>query len=69
LVAERLYDATATLELLPRSGRIVRELGRDDLRELIVGDYRIVYRLEEGAAVLLTVFRGSRLLPLDMLDV
>jgi addiction module RelE/StbE family toxin len=55
LVAERLYDATSQLELFPRSGRVVPELSRDDVRELIVGDYRIVYRL--------AVFRGSRLLP------
>ncbi len=63
LVAERLFEATARLETLPRSGRVVPELGRDDLREFIVGDYRIVYRLESDTAVLLTVFRGSRLLP------
>jgi addiction module RelE/StbE family toxin len=63
LVAERLYDATSQLELFPRSGRVVPELSRDDVRELIVGDYRIVYRLDNDVAVLLTVFRGSRLLP------
>jgi addiction module RelE/StbE family toxin len=63
LVAERLFDATERLELFPRSGRIVPELERDDIRELIVGDYRLVYRLEADLAVLLTVFRGSRLLP------
>jgi addiction module RelE/StbE family toxin len=63
LVAERLFDATSQLTLFPRSGRVVPELARDEIRELIVGDYRIVYRLEGDAAVLLTVFRGSRLLP------
>ena len=68
LVAERLFDATTRLEAFPRSGRVVPELGRHDLRELLVGDYRIVYRLESEAAVLLTVFRGSRLLPLELLD-
>ena len=68
LVAERLFNATTRLEAFPRSGRVVPELGRDDLRELLVGDYRIVYRLESEAAVLLTVFRGSRLLPLELLD-
>jgi hypothetical protein len=47
---------------------VVPEVGRHDLRELIVGDYRIVYRLEAGVAVLLTVFRGSRLLPIDLFD-
>lgn len=61
LVAERLVSATDRLEAFPRSGRIVPEVGREDLREIIVGDYRIVYRLDLDAAVLLTVFRGSRL--------
>jgi mRNA-degrading endonuclease RelE of RelBE toxin-antitoxin system len=42
---------------------VVPEVGHEDLREIIVGDYRIVYRLEPDACVLLTVFRSSRLLP------
>lgn len=66
LVVERLYEATERLELFPRSGRMVPEVGREEIREFIVGDYRIVYRLESDAAVLLTVFRGSRLLPVDI---
>ena len=63
LVAERLYDATARLESFPRSGRVIPELGRDDLREIIVGEYRIVYLLTSDAVVLVTVFRSSRLFP------
>ena len=63
LVAERLVAATGRIELFPRSGRIVPELGRQDLREIIVGEYRLVYRVEPEAAVLLTVFRSSRLFP------
>jgi plasmid stabilization system protein ParE len=42
LVAERLYEATSQIELFPYSGRMVPELGREDIRELIVGDYHIV---------------------------
>ena len=68
LVAERLVEATERLEVFPRSGRKVPEAGRDDLREIIVGDYRIVYRLESDSAVLLTVFRGSRLLPMNLVQ-
>jgi plasmid stabilization system protein ParE len=45
-------------ELFPRSGRVVPELSRDDVRELIVGDYRIVYRLDNDVAVLLTRVPG-----------
>lgn len=66
LVAERLFDATQRLELFPLSGRAVPELGRDDVREMIIGDYRIVYRLKGETAVLLTVFRSSRLFPTSL---
>jgi addiction module RelE/StbE family toxin len=63
LVAERLFEATDRLRDFPRSGRIVPELGRDDVREIIMGEYRIVYQVEPRAVTLLTVFRSSRLFP------
>lgn len=63
LVAERLFDATSRIEAFPYSGRVVPEIGIDDVREIIIGEYRIVYRLTGEAAVLLTVFRSSRLFP------
>lgn len=63
LVAERLFDATSRLETFPMSGRMVPELGREDVREIIVGDYRMVYRLEGELAVLLAVYRSSMLFP------
>lgn len=66
LVAERLYEATSRIEAFPRSGRVVPEVGREDVRELIVGEYRIVYRLAGDTAELLTVFRSSRLLPVKL---
>jgi toxin ParE1/3/4 len=68
LVAERLYDATSRIEAFPMSGRRVPELGREDIRELIVGDYRIVYRLAGELAVLLTVYRSSMLFPFRLFD-
>jgi hypothetical protein len=46
----------------------VPEVGRENLREIVVGVYRVVYRLELDAAVLLTVFRGSMLFPRDHLN-
>ena len=63
LVVERLFDATQRLESFPFSGRVVPELGRDDVREIVLGEYRIVYRLKGETAELITVFRSSRLLP------
>jgi toxin ParE1/3/4 len=67
-VAERLFDATLRLKLFPLSGRIVPELERDDIRELIVGEYRLVYRVLYKAVILLTVFRSSRLFPKNLAD-
>ena len=66
LVAERIFESTARLEVFPRSGRVVPEVGRDDVREIIVGDYRVVYRIEADACVLFTVFRSSRVFPVGL---
>jgi toxin ParE1/3/4 len=63
LVVERLFDATQRLESFPFSGRVVPELGRDDVREIVLGEYRIVYRSKGETAELITVFRSSRLFP------
>lgn len=66
LVAERLFEATTRLQAFPGSGRMVPELNRRDVREVLMGEYRIVYRLEGEAVRLLTVFRSSRLFPTDL---
>ena len=63
LLVERLFTAVDRLTTFPESGRIVPEFQRADLREVILGSYRIVYRLRDGHAVILTVFHGARLFP------
>lgn len=66
LVAARIVHAVDRLAEFPRSGRSVPELGREDVREVIRGHYRIVYRYGEVAddVHVLTVFHGARLFPL-----
>jgi addiction module RelE/StbE family toxin len=61
LVVARLLEAVERLELFPRSGRIVPELADPQLREVIEPPYRIVYRVLDESAEILTVFRASRL--------
>jgi len=60
--ADRVLHATDLLARFPRSGRIVPELGIGTIREDIVSSYRIIYRIKEGDAHLLTVHHGARLL-------
>lgn len=46
----------------PLAGRIVPELAREDIRELIEGNYRVVYQVFDDRLVILTVFEGHQLL-------
>jgi toxin ParE1/3/4 len=66
---ERVFAAIMRLEAFPRSGRIVPEIGQEDIREIIFGSYRIVYAVSEEEVNILTVFHAARLLrPSDLPD-
>lgn len=47
---------------MPNAGRIVPEVGRPDVREVLLRTYRIVYRVVDDGIVVLTLFEGHRLL-------
>ena len=51
-------DAVRRLAVFPSSGRAVPEVGRDDLREIILDGYRIVYQIRGDRIVVVTVFEG-----------
>lgn len=53
--AERLVD-------FPNSGRVVPEIGDPAVREIILGNYRVIYRLRSESVEILTVYHGARLL-------
>ena len=40
---DKLLSASARLSELPRSGRKVPEYGQDDVRELLIKPYRLIY--------------------------
>lgn len=50
----------------PRAGRRVPELERDDIREVFLGAYRILYRIAPRELVVIAVFEGHRLIPDDV---
>ena len=62
LVAERLVGAVERLEALPHSGRMVPEFNDDRLREVIWGNYRIIYQLLNDTVEVLTIYHGARIL-------
>ncbi|NTW54050.1 MAG: type II toxin-antitoxin system RelE/ParE family toxin [Chlorobaculum sp.] len=58
-------DSLAAVERLsefPYSGRIVPEVNDPAVREILFGNYHIVYRVNENLVELLTMYHGARLL-------
>ena len=58
VVAARIVEAFERLVDFPQSGRVVPELGRGDVRELIHGAYRLVYQLRGDRAEILASITG-----------
>ena len=50
-----LFNSVRQSADFPESGRVVPEVGRPELRELIYGRYRVIYRLEAKRISILTV--------------
>jgi len=63
IFADRVLRSTDRLASHPHLGRGVPELGIENIREIIVGSYRVIYRIREETVHLLTLYHGAR--PLD----
>ncbi len=68
MFASQIIDKASTLELFPKAGRIVPESNREDVREMIHGSYRIIYRLINDEVQILTVHHSARLLDLSEIN-
>ena len=64
---EHLRERARNALHAPLAGRKVPEFLRDDIRELIEGNYRIVYQVFADRLVILTVFEGHQLFPEEKL--
>jgi plasmid stabilization system protein ParE len=60
-LVSRLWQRAVVLKSHPRLGRVVPELCDQDLREIIDGNYRIVYQLADHEILIVTVFEGHRM--------
>ncbi len=63
LTVDRIIASAERLRAFPQSGRVVPERPNPEIREVIVGPFRVVYRYRSGVVDIATVFRGSRLFP------
>ena len=60
-----MFSKVEQLESSPEIGRIVPEINNNQFRELIYGNYRIIYRVEKKQISILTVRHGKQILPIN----
>ncbi len=59
-VVKKILGQSRMLTQFPRAGRIVPEFDDENVRELIVYSYRVIYRLLEDEIVVAAVIHGRR---------
>jgi plasmid stabilization system protein ParE len=57
---QRVRDKVATLERLPEVGSPVEDLRYSGYRELIVQNYRIIYRFHNNSCEIIAIFRAEQ---------
>jgi len=63
ITVNKLFDYTDILEIYPLSGKSVPEFEDDSIRELVKGNYRIVYQIiNDNRIDILTVHNCARLI-------
>ena len=65
---DRLTNRSQQIECFPFSGRMVLEYWSQDIREIIEGPYRIIYRIKKDQVDVLAVVHGSRMLTEDLVN-
>ncbi len=61
----KIFTKVEHLKRSPEMGRIVPEISDLQFRELIYGNYRIIYRIEKKQISILTIRHGKQILPID----
>ncbi len=61
LTVKKLFERPDILKTFPQAGRIVPEKNEENLRELIEGNYRIIYEIVSSDQInILTVYHSAR---------
>ncbi len=58
----RIRESVTRARVFPELGQVVPELRRNDIREFLHGNYRVIYRVGAGRIDIITVFHSARLL-------
>jgi len=60
---QKFFERVEVLHQYPKIGKVVPEITRENIRELISGNYRIIYKIISKSRIdILTVHHAARLL-------
>ena len=67
-MVDRLTRGAQRIARAPRTARKVPEFNRDELREILIRPYRVIFRIEAASIQVLTIMHFRQLLPDDLLQ-
>lgn len=68
ITVDKIYHRVESIAASPYIGRVVPEINEKTIRELIVGTYRVVYRIKNDHQIdILRIYHSARLLGRDKL--
>ena len=62
---ETVFSKVAQLKASPEIGRIVPEINKIQFREILYGNYRIIYRIGKNQISILTIRHFKQILPIN----
>lgn len=65
LIVQQAFSLVERLPDQPQAGSIVPEYNRNDLRERLLHNFRVIYRLGEASIEVVSIVHGARILPED----
>ena len=64
-VVSKLFEKAEVLSAFPELGRVVPELNQDNVREIFVYSYRLIYEIDKETIIFINVLHGKRLIEND----
>ncbi len=66
-VINRIVQESEKLQDFPKIGRVVPEINTDNIRELIIYSYRLIYEIDNNINIL-ALIHGKRMLTKELLN-
>ncbi len=60
ITVQKILERTKILEVNPLIGRIVPEVNKKEIREIIYGNFRIIYNYEKNKVNILSIHHSAR---------